>query len=677
MIYLGDNWPEKYRNGLFMCNIHGRRVNHDTIERKGSGYVAKHAPDFFQSQDPWFRGLNMKYGPDGGVYLTDWSDTGECHNYEVAHKETGRIFKITQGTPKAAKVDLDKLSDVDLAKLQTHPNEWYARQARRRLQERLASGKIDEAVLKVLGDTFDTNPDPAVKLRALFTAYCLGVEDGKIAKLLRHADEHVQAWAVRLTVERGKPTPEAADELARIAAESPSLPVRLALTSSLQRLPEAERWKLVKALAGRDGSEHDANLPLMLWYGVEPLVPDAKGRDLDLLTAAKIPLLREFIARRITAASDKGIESVLPVLARANDSAARSDVLRGVLESLRGRKGLAKPAGWDELFPKLTQGRSEDRYLALNLALLFDDPRAVDALRTVASDAKAAPAERLRAIETLLPVRKPELLPWYQSLITDPTLRSAALRGLAQFDDPKTPGLILKQYPSFTPDEKENAVATLAARPAFASALLDAMENGTVPPRDVSAYAVLQLRRYNKPAINDRLNKVWGQARPTPAAKKEFIAKLKGRLRPDTLAAADTSKGRLLFDRNCATCHKMFGEGGAIGPELTGSQRANVEYVLENVVDPSAVVPGEYRVNTATLNSGRVVSGIIVAQNSRTVTLQTATERLVIDRKDIDEMVASNQSMMPEGILERMSDDEVRDLVAYLASPRQIPPPKR
>jgi putative heme-binding domain-containing protein len=236
--------------------------------------------------------------------------------------------------------------------------------------------------------------------------------------------------------------------------------------------------------------------------------------------------------------------------------------------------------------------------------------------------------------------------------------------------------VILKHYPSFPTAEKESAVATLAARPDYAKGLLDAMEAGTVPARDVSAYAVLQLRRLNKPEINDRLAKVWGQARPTPAAKKQLIAKLKGQLTPDAVKAGDLSRGRALFDRNCASCHRLFGEGGTIGPDLTGSQRASVEYVLENVADPSAVVPNEYRVTTAALNSGRVVSGIVVAQNDRTVTFQTANERLIIDRKDIDESTPTNQSMMPEGILEKMTGEEVRDLVAYLASPKQVPPPK-
>src|SRR6516162_4144942 len=125
MIYLGDNWPERYRGGVFMCNLHGNRINHDILERNGSTYVARHAKDFMLANDPWFRGLALQYGPDGGVYVSDWTDTGECHNYKVADRTNGRIFKITYGDVKPWKGDLAKLSDLELADGYAHNNEWF------------------------------------------------------------------------------------------------------------------------------------------------------------------------------------------------------------------------------------------------------------------------------------------------------------------------------------------------------------------------------------------------------------------------------------------------------------------------------------------------------------------------------------------------------------------------
>jgi putative membrane-bound dehydrogenase-like protein len=143
MIYLGDNWPEEYRNHLFTCNIHGNRVNQDALERQASGYVAHHAADFLHAGDPWFRGMLIKYGPDGGAYVTDWTDTGECHNYEVADRTNGRIYKVSYGRPKRFSSDLGRLSDAELLKQLHHANEWVSRHARRILQERHALGTLD------------------------------------------------------------------------------------------------------------------------------------------------------------------------------------------------------------------------------------------------------------------------------------------------------------------------------------------------------------------------------------------------------------------------------------------------------------------------------------------------------------------------------------------------------
>ena len=140
MIYGADNWPEEYRGQVFTLNLHGRRINRDTLSRHGAGYVGRHANDLMRTRDLWFRGIDLGYGPDGGVFVLDWSDIGECHESDGIHRTSGRIFKITHGKPKPLTGDLGKRSSLELAKLQTHPNEWHARMARRVLQERAATG---------------------------------------------------------------------------------------------------------------------------------------------------------------------------------------------------------------------------------------------------------------------------------------------------------------------------------------------------------------------------------------------------------------------------------------------------------------------------------------------------------------------------------------------------------
>src|SRR5262249_46792782 len=200
MIYLGDNWPDQYRGGLFTCNLHGRRVNHDILSRQGSGYLAKHGRDFLTADDEWFRGLELQYGPDGGVYLTDWSDTGECHENDddSAHRENGRIFKISFGKIQPRKVNLAALDDEELVRLQTHRNDWYVRQGRRILQERASSGNSMDTAHRKLLEMFASEPALQTKLRALWALYATGgAEETFLSSLLAHENEYIRGWAIR------------------------------------------------------------------------------------------------------------------------------------------------------------------------------------------------------------------------------------------------------------------------------------------------------------------------------------------------------------------------------------------------------------------------------------------------------------------------------------------------
>ena len=306
MVYLGDNWPDAYRNTLFTCNLHGNRVNNDLLQRSGSGYVARHAKDFLFANDTWFRGLELAYGPDGGVYVTDWSDTGECHDYDEAIKTSGRIFKVTYGQPKAVRIDVAKLSDAQLVELQLHRNDWQVQHARRVLQERAEAGKLGPDVRPALEKILADNPDVPRKLRALWALHTIkGIDDAGLAALLDHPSEYLRAWALRLLVEDRKTPAEALAKFEKLATSDPSPYVRLHLASTLQRLPLDKRWPIVEALAAQADDAQDPNLPLMVWYAIEPLVPTNKPRAAAMMAKVKIPVVREHIARRLAAARGK------------------------------------------------------------------------------------------------------------------------------------------------------------------------------------------------------------------------------------------------------------------------------------------------------------------------------------------------------------------------------------
>ncbi|MCA9116604.1 MAG: hypothetical protein KDA79_16090 [Planctomycetaceae bacterium] len=300
MIYLGDNWPKKYYGSLFTCNIHGRRVNCDQFEQAGSGLKAIRADDVLFSADPWFRGLELKYGPDGGVYMTDWSDTGECHDYVNTQKGTGRIFKVTYGQPKPVKVNLQQQTDAELVQLQHHANLWYARHARRILQERAAAGTLERATTQLLRQQLAAaGTEPAV-LRAMWTLYCTnGLTDEDLEQLLSHKFPYVRGWSIQLLLDDRQITTDQLSQLVELAGKNPSPVVRLYLASALQRLDHDARWQLAAPLLAHAEDAEDHNLPLMLWYGIEPLIAAEPGRAVALLPQVQIPLVRQYIARRL------------------------------------------------------------------------------------------------------------------------------------------------------------------------------------------------------------------------------------------------------------------------------------------------------------------------------------------------------------------------------------------
>ena len=300
MIYLGDNWPAKYRGDVFMNNIHGRRINHDRLARKGSGYAASHAPDVMRARDPWFVGVTLAYGPDGGVYVSDFSDTGECHHTRNTQKHTGRIYKITFGKLKPWKGDIGKLNILELVKLQSHPNEWFARHARRVLHERQAN-------TSVLAKTLRSSRSVPLRLRALWALRVTGnLDEKKLEGLLQDSSEHLRAWAIQLLCENRKPSEVARAEFARMAHEDKSPLVRLYLASAMQRVPLKQRVPVLAHLLAHTEDAPDQNLPLMYWYATEPVVAGDRVAAVKLLTACKIPKVRQFITRRMATGRNAG-----------------------------------------------------------------------------------------------------------------------------------------------------------------------------------------------------------------------------------------------------------------------------------------------------------------------------------------------------------------------------------
>ena len=300
MIYQGDNWPKKYRGKLFTANFHGRRLNSERLERQGAGYVGKHEPDFLKVKDLWFRGVELDYGFDGSVYMLDWSDVGECHENDGLHRSSGRIYRIAHGETKAKTFDLSELQSIELANLQEHPNERFARHARRILQERTVKGQSLSPTKTKLEDLLTNSQDLQVKLRALWCLHGIGLMDSdRLVSLLSHKEEHIRVWAIQLLVDHGAPKAEVVEPFTKLAKTENSGLVRIYLASALRKLPPEKRWPLAETLAQSNDLAEDKTFPLLLWYGVEPSVSKNPKRSIELMTNCKIPKLRQFIARRL------------------------------------------------------------------------------------------------------------------------------------------------------------------------------------------------------------------------------------------------------------------------------------------------------------------------------------------------------------------------------------------
>jgi putative heme-binding domain-containing protein len=413
----------------------------------------------------------------------------------------------------------------------------------------------------------------------------------------------------------------------------------------------------------------------MYWYAAEPLAEVDAGRALRLAAEGKIPLVFSFMVRRIAKIGTPAALDVLVAhLAGVRQPAVQLAMLDAIGEGLKGRRQVPMPERWSATSPALMDhSDAQINSQATALALTFGDPRALEKMRRVLVDSQAQPSSRTAALEALLAVKDSQLPATLQKLLSGRELRSVALRGLAAYDDAGTPRAILAAYGDLNLDEKRDALATLSSRATYATMLLAAVADKKIPATDLSADVVRQLRNLDDPTINQRITQVWGVARKSTEEKAALIAKVGEVVKAKGGPAADPWLGRAVFAKVCAQCHTLFGAGGKIGPELTGSNRANLDYLLSNILDPGAVMAKEYQPSVIATVDGRVITGLIKGQNPVALTVQTANEQVVVPLDEIEQTKLSEQSMMPDDLLTPLSPAEVRSLVAYLSGPSQVP----
>lgn len=687
MVYLGGAWPEEYTGKLFMHNIHGNRVNVDQLIPEGSGYAGDRSPDFLLTGDAWSQMINLQYGPDGQVWMIDWYDQEQCHRREadVIDRGNGRIYRVSYGDVAPVTVDLQKLDNSALVNnALTAKNEWYARHARRILHERAAEGKVSLTDLVGIVDTGNT----LQMLRLLWLRNLLGgftsFPEGTFDPVLGHPDPHVRAWMIRLLVQNapeGKLSAALLQTFVRLATEDPSPIVRLELASACCSLPLADRWVLVEKLISHRQDASDHNLPLLYWYAMEPLADSAPQRALALGISAgeTIPLLRELMIRRLGSGTpEQSLKLLMEGLSQAGSDEVRLTFLKGIRGALTGTRTVHPPEEWANVYRLLTnpelQSRSFDVYLyALGLGARFGNEQASADLNRIVLDEAGPQQERRVAFSFMVEDRNPQLSDSIGLLLQGTSLRSEAIRAVATLNAPPLAQTLIDVYKSLNPVEQGEARNTLASRPSYAQALLHAVVANRVPRSDLSADLVRQLRNLNQPEINALVEKTWGSVRESSVDAQAEIARLTALVTDPQLPAADPQQGRAIFARTCQQCHTLFGTGGKIGPDITGSNRANLNYLLSNVVDPSAVMAKEYRPTVLAMSDGRVLTGIPREETTQSIVLQTVNELVAAPKEEIDDRKESEKSMMPDGLLHNLSPHDIRSLVAYLGSPQQVP----
>jgi putative heme-binding domain-containing protein len=564
---------------------------------------------------------------------------------------------------------LSKKTPAELVGLLSNDNPYQYRTALRRLHERQ-----DPSVALALRELALKSEREEMALRGLWGLYAVEAFDEATGlRLLEHRSPWMRSWAVRLLGEPGKVSAKVLQRFEELAAKDAAPEVRLQLASTAQRLKDQDTRPLLQNLMKRKEDAKDPFIPLMIWLAYEPRVAVKGGPSLDWLkenapgnALVTNDIVPRVMRRLVATGKAEDLAACVAFLRAVGDSAVRRQALDGLLLALKDRQ-VDAPAGWKETFDSLLKDRDgKVQQLARRLAVNFQDREAIRRALALAADATKAIPERLDALRDVALARPAEARPVLQKLLaSDPNLavRVGACRALAGYDHPDIPKALLAGWKNHPPALRVEAVNVLAGRKAWAKALLDAVGARHVPRTDLTDNTILRIRAFNDKKLIQQVETVWGRFRDTPAELGKLIDKMRVALHEKR---ASFERGRKVFDNQCAKCHKFDGRGHEVGPPLDGAAR-DIEYLLANVLDPNRVIGQPYYLRLVQTKDGRLETGLLHAEDDRSITLKVENEQLkVIQKKDIDGKVrVVEKSVMPEGLGETVTVQDFRDLIRY------------
>lgn len=678
MIYLGDNWPAEFRNRLFTHNLHGHQMNQQINRREGGGYNTIHAgSDMLFCGDQQYIGVDLQYGPDGAVYISDWYDPRHCHspNAEQWDRGNGRMYRMKyDATWKPTPVDYASATDDALVIAHHHPNEWHVRTARLELSARATQRAIAPSAVAILEQTALTDNEPVHRLRALWTLHGIGKLSSHILQSSLDAEsEYVRAWGIQLGVEAAGPRLHVGDfdlraKLIAMARADESLLVRRYLASTIGRTGETG-WDIAEAICARPDSASDRDLPLLLWHNLAPMLLQDVDRALGLAEMPHTPAISDYITWYAAAKSEAVRESLLIKLSQP-ESRDRLHLLETLQFAVQDARHLRLPASWKTV--SATLYASEDNQVisaAETLGVAFDDATAFRRIRERIAGGTLKREQMLRSLRMLSGDSSPDNLPLYLQLLSNKDVAAQVIPLLAQFNSPSVADKLLNRLPQLQDTGYSAAMEALCSRTSWAHRLLDRIGDGTLPKSHITAFSARQMASLGDATLKARLEKEWGRLGQTSAEVKTEIAKLASVYKSAPLWAYSDEAGAAHFKKLCAQCHVPNAQSAALAPKLTGSGAKGIEYLVENVLDPNAVIGRDYQARIIQTSSGRVLTGLVEKESESAVTIRTLNESVTIGKDEIEESRISENSFMPEGLLKPLNDREKIELLKYLMRP--------
>lgn len=679
VLYQGGAFPERFNGACIAPNGRHSAMRWSTVELRGSTFATRAAGDFVTTSDIWFRPVDSTVGPDGALYVADWYDYNISHSspknrsrWYQPSRDDGRIWRVAPGDvpPIGAEQSRMNRSNTELVKLLSHPNDWYARQARRLFAERR-----DRSVVAELAKLLDST-DQRLALQGLWSIYVSGGFDDPLAeKTLDSAHEYVRAWTVRLLGDDNIVSSRLQPKLLQLAHDESSVVARSQLACTAKRLPADVGMPIVAELLRHDEDADDAHVPLLLWWAIEDKAisdtPDVL-RLVESPDAWQSPIVRKFIiqrlARRLAAeGTDAGYAACASLLALAPGDDELNLVVGGMVEACAGRRLDNVPEPFEATLANLLQRKPADPHV-IQLALRMGGSTA-PATRMIEDAARPA-EQRLDIIRAVGETRTAAAIGPLLRMIGDgqpEQIQIAALSALAYFDEPRISSKVRSAYSALKPGAKPRAIDLLCSRSTGAITLMAAIEEEEIDPKDVTLNQVRQLLEHDDERLRGLATQIWGRIHPdTPLQLQGRISAVSQLLHR---GKGDVVRGTQIYEKACAACHKLHGKGTPIGPDLTGAERKDRLKLIRNIVDPSSEVRPQYISHIAVTNDGRVITGLLAESTAQTITLLDAkNKRTLLNRADLEELRESTVSLMPEKLLDEMTDQQIRDLLAYLQS---------